>query len=81
MFPAFQRDDARSWGVHVVDNLGDARDNYLNKASECLDLARGADGRRNGAWNKFLTMSMLWLRLAEEAERRNRLDATNRDRT
>jgi hypothetical protein len=62
-----------------VNNLVDAGDTYRNKASECFDLARRSDGGADGTWNKFLTMAMLWLRLAEETERENRLGAAGRD--
>ena len=51
-----------------------AQDEYRHKASECLDLASKADAGPGSAWNKFIAMAMLWLRLAEESERLNRFD-------
>jgi len=57
------------------------QDEYRHKASECLDLASKTDAGPGSAWNKFMAMAMLWLRLAEESERLNRFDAPSHDRT
>ena len=58
-----------------------AQDEYGHKASECLDLASKTDAGPGSAWNKFMAMAMLWLRLAEESERLNRFDTPSHDHT
>ena len=77
LFPAFlmHMEDYAEW------NPVNAQDEYRHKASECLDLASKSDAGTGGAWNKFMAMAMLWLRLAEESERLNRFDMPSHDRT
>jgi hypothetical protein len=58
-----------------------AQDEYRHKACECFDLASRRVGGTDTAWNKFMAMAMLWLRLAEESERSNRFDTPSHDRT
>ncbi len=62
-------------------NLVNTQDEYTHKASERLDLAKRTDGGADSGSNKFFTITMLWLRLAEEIERQNRFDTPSHDRT
>jgi hypothetical protein len=54
-------------------------DEYRIKASECLNLASNAAGSAGNAWNRFFAMAMLWLRLAEQSERTDRLNLPSGD--
>jgi hypothetical protein len=70
-----RREDYGEW------NPVNAQDEYRHKASECLDLASKTAAGTGGAWNKFMAMAMLWLRLAEESERLNRFNTPSHDPT
>jgi hypothetical protein len=84
MFPAFLergQDHGVDHGEPMqVQTQDEYSTQYRNKASECLDLANRTGGGPGGTWNRFLGMAMLWLRLAEESERLNRLEVPGQDR-